>query len=699
VAWRSGLAALAALACLLCGSLAAHAAGDTGTRDFSFSASGVSAPTGQKPQSKLWFNDGIWWGDFFRTSTDDFEIFRFNTSTDSWAPTGVALDNRNATHADTLWDGTHLYVASAGKDPTKSGDSARLYRYSYDSGSATYTRDTGFPVTVVNGGMEALVLARDGAGKLWITYTRSNAVYVAHTAGDDRTWGSPYVLPVPGAGNLTADDISSIVAYDSKIGIIWSNQTDLVTYVATHADNAPDDQWSVAHALDAGGVTGKEAEVVDDHLNVKALSGDPAGRVFVASKTSLDLSGDPLIMLLVMKPDGTWNHYTVWQVKDSVTRPIVMIDQEHRDLYVLGSAGPCCNGGAIFYKKTSLDHPSFAPGLGTPLIQNGTDTHVNNVTSTKQNLSSATGLLVAAGDDTTKYYLHKYTSLAIGDVTPPETTIDSGPEAVVTSPNASFAFSSSEPGATFECSLDGAPFGGCTPPRAYTSLPSGSHVFQVRATDAAGNTDPTPASRSWTVTDSSTPLFSDGFESSDLSAWQTVTGGDGQAGVQSSVVKSGSYAARLSETANTGSVAYARRSLSSAQTGLTVSGDFDVLAQASGTTGNVPLLRLYDQAGTRLVSVFRQNGTSNKLYVAYGGSNYLTSGLLPLGTWARLSVRLVTAGSGASTVEVRVNEVLVHGSTTASLGTAGVSTLQIGNDTKQQTFTLVADNISAQLSG
>jgi hypothetical protein len=82
----------------------------------------------------------------------------------------------------------------------------------------------------------------------------------------------------------------------------------------------------------------------------------------------------------------------------------------------------------------------------------------------------------------------------------PETFIASaGPSGVVTSTSASFSFSSSETNATFECSLDGAAFGSCTSPKSYSALPSGHHSFRVRATDAAGNTEATPASRTWTV--------------------------------------------------------------------------------------------------------------------------------------------------------------------------------------------------------
>jgi hypothetical protein len=85
------------------------------------------------------------------------------------------------------------------------------------------------------------------------------------------------------------------------------------------------------------------------------------------------------------------------------------------------------------------------------------------------------------------------------DTTPPNTTIVSGPSGTVKSRDATFTFSSTEPSSTFECSRDGAAFSACSSPWEYTGLANGSHTFKVRATDAAGNTDQSPASRTWKV--------------------------------------------------------------------------------------------------------------------------------------------------------------------------------------------------------
>ena len=85
-------------------------------------------------------------------------------------------------------------------------------------------------------------------------------------------------------------------------------------------------------------------------------------------------------------------------------------------------------------------------------------------------------------------------------------------------------------------------------------------------------------------------VFSDGFESGDFANWSQVqTAGDGAAVVQSAVVKTGAAAAQLSESATAGSKAYIRKTLSSAQQELTVSGAFRV-ASAPGERRQRPLL-------------------------------------------------------------------------------------------------------------
>jgi hypothetical protein len=105
----------------------------------------------------------------------------------------------------------------------------------------------------------------------------------------------------------------------------------------------------------------------------------------------------------------------------------------------------------------------------------------------------------AAGNTDATPATDTWTINAPSDTTAPDTTISASPSDPTTSTSASFSFTSTEAGSTFECKLDGGVYAGCTSPKSYNGLGTGQHTFSVRATDAAGNTDATPATDTWTI--------------------------------------------------------------------------------------------------------------------------------------------------------------------------------------------------------
>ncbi|MEZ5073395.1 MAG: Ig-like domain-containing protein [Solirubrobacterales bacterium] len=97
------------------------------------------------------------------------------------------------------------------------------------------------------------------------------------------------------------------------------------------------------------------------------------------------------------------------------------------------------------------------------------------------------------------------------DTDPPNTTITSGPGELSNDNTPTFGFSSGDAGATFECRVDGNSFAACGPgSHTIGPLADGPHTFRVRATDAAGNADQSPASRDVTI-DTTAPDTTIGF--------------------------------------------------------------------------------------------------------------------------------------------------------------------------------------------
>jgi hypothetical protein len=107
------------------------------------------------------------------------------------------------------------------------------------------------------------------------------------------------------------------------------------------------------------------------------------------------------------------------------------------------------------------------------------------------------------------------------DTVAPTTAIPSGPPGLTgAGVGVTFSFSGTDATAgvaSYECQVDGLGYSACTSPKIYTwaqmtgmfAVMDGSHTFQVRAIDRAGNVDASPASYTWSIdgTAPSTPAI------------------------------------------------------------------------------------------------------------------------------------------------------------------------------------------------
>jgi hypothetical protein len=140
------------------------------------------------------------------------------------------------------------------------------------------------------------------------------------------------------------------------------------------------------------------------------------------------------------------------------------------------------------------------PVSGDPAVGQSIEVSGTSFTSTRLPISATVEADAdndGYGDETQDLCPTDPTTHGLCDVFPPETTITKGPKKKTKSKSATFEFGSSEPGSTFECSLDSSGFKPCTSPDTVRVKGAGKHNFLVRARDDHGNLDTSEASWSW----------------------------------------------------------------------------------------------------------------------------------------------------------------------------------------------------------
>jgi hypothetical protein len=350
-------------------------------------------PTAGPGEAKLWEADGTWWAAMIGADKRELHIARLDAATQRWLDTGVLIDARPHVAADALWDGTTLSVVTAGSRVSTS-EALRITQFRFDASKKTWILQPDFPVMLTQFGVDAPGLARDSAGRLWLTYVSAGKVAVRHTLADARHWTAD--VPPATSAAAGAARLASIVAGDGRIAVAVVRPLDDTLRVALHEDAAADGAWTeVETAISGiGGASGG--------ASLRSVGTGPDWRLLAAMETTGGGQGslDTAAVVAALSADHHWSIVQLARQKDHFERPTLAVDPTAGIVYAFGASA-----GQLVYKRSLLGLLAFDSGTGDVLLGSPTSL-LRDPSVPKADVSLANGIVVIAADSKTATYAH-----------------------------------------------------------------------------------------------------------------------------------------------------------------------------------------------------------------------------------------------------------------------------------------------------
>lgn len=344
-------------------------------------------PTSEANQSKLWFHAGAWWGLMAENTGRVVRVHELMPD-HTWRPTSAVVNADAFDAGDAAPDGDTVHVTSR-----QSNGWLTYVRLRFDPAARDYTATA--PVLVSDKGLRAPAdIVKDTTGRLWISLDTAAGLQVITSGDAGQTWSASNTL-----GDITtgsSSESAALVAYDNRVGILWSNPLTGSFEFAYHRDGEDPLIWTRE--------TARTGTRVGDHTSLKRVDGEN-GDTLVAAVTlaPADVGAPPdtvMTELLVRTPDGRWSSTPVSTVADGLDQPTLAVDVTSRTLNLLA-----VQDDDVVVKQASLDDLQFPQGPGKVFLQGGKG-RMYFPTTTKEPVSARTGLVVLASDQGALRYRH-----------------------------------------------------------------------------------------------------------------------------------------------------------------------------------------------------------------------------------------------------------------------------------------------------
>ena len=221
----------------------------------------ISANTGQKPQSKVWFHDNIWWAVF--PTMNGTKLWQLVDT--KWVNVLHLSDSTN-TAADirAIGDVTQILLYQ--------GWNSELVSVEYDAKNKRYQPWSKRPYAVsihLERLGETATIDVDSSGRMWLASDDETEIHVRWSDPPYVVWSKPLTL----ADDISADDICAINTFpDGSIGVLWSNQLTRRFGFRLHVNNTSPDNWSADEIPASGSAIPWKDGMADDHLNIAVAS-------------------------------------------------------------------------------------------------------------------------------------------------------------------------------------------------------------------------------------------------------------------------------------------------------------------------------------------------------------------------------------------------------------------------------------------